>query len=273
MVYNPPVERGEDGEPIKDGGVAVTHPVNPMRRGAYVEQATRATGWAAMYLVGWLLMRLSCYAGLPDDCNLPDEPLEVLTVLLVLLVFSLAQAWFCEIMEERRFRDLSTKVYFPVLLVGAALALSGASRAESLRNSLQDEREDLTTFQVTIFIILLIITVVVLLLHFNEAWKVLPGAHLISGIGVPRVEVREDLLSIYVASRLLILTYFILYAAFSVARDDGWGYQLYLLAWVLSLFAQFKSPVSVFWLAVTTGVFLQGIGAYGIAFLCDERVQ
>lgn len=91
MVYNPPVERGEDGEPIKDGGVAVTHPVNPMRRGAYVEQATRATAWAAMYIVGWLLMRLSCYAGLPDDCNLPDEPLEVLTVLLVLLVFSLAQ--------------------------------------------------------------------------------------------------------------------------------------------------------------------------------------
>lgn len=71
---------------------------------------------------------------------------------------------------------------------------------------------------------------------------------------------REDLLSIYVASRLLILTYFILYAAFSVARDDGWGYQLYLMAWVLSLFAQFKSFVSVFWLAVTTGVFIQGVG-------------
>lgn len=91
MVYNPPVEVGEDGEPIKDGGVALTHPVNPMRRGAYVEQATRATGWAAMYVLGWLLMRLSCYAGLPDDCNLPSEPLEVLTVLLVLLVFALAQ--------------------------------------------------------------------------------------------------------------------------------------------------------------------------------------
>lgn len=72
----------------------------------------------------------------------------------------------------------------------SALALSGASRAESLRNSLQEEREDLTTFQITIFILLLIITVVVLLLHFAEAWKVLPGAHLISGVGVPRVEVR-----------------------------------------------------------------------------------
>lgn len=81
------------------------------------------------------------------------------------------------------------------------------------------------------------------------------------------LQVREDLLSIYVASRLLILTYFILYAAFSVARDDGWGYQLYLMAWVLSLFAQFKSFVSVFWLAVTTGVFLQGIGvSFSLSF-------
>ena len=79
-------------------------------------------------------------------------------------------------------------------------------------------------------------------------------------VSFPTKKVREDLLSIYMASRLLILAYFILYAAFSVARDDGWGYQLYLLAWVLSLFAQFKSFVSVFWLAVTTGVFLQGIG-------------
>lgn len=110
MVYNPPVEVGEDGEPIKDGGVALTHPVNPMRRGAYVEQATRATGWAVMYVLGWLLMRLSCYAGLPDDCNTPSEPLEVLTVLLVLLVFSLAQVsergmwWFGGWFARRRQR-------------------------------------------------------------------------------------------------------------------------------------------------------------------------
>lgn len=87
MVYNPPVER-DGGKPAE---IALTHPVNPMRRSAYVEQATRATGWALLYVVGWLLMRLSCYAGLPNDCNLASEPIDVLTDLLVLLVFSLAQ--------------------------------------------------------------------------------------------------------------------------------------------------------------------------------------
>lgn len=86
-MYNPPVER-DGGKPAE---IALTHPVNPMRRSAYVEQATRATGWALLYVVGWLLMRLSCYAGLPNDCNLASEPIDVLTDLLVLLVFSLAQ--------------------------------------------------------------------------------------------------------------------------------------------------------------------------------------
>lgn len=141
----------------------------------------------------------------------------------------------------------------------SALAISGASRAESFRN-VPEDNEDLSTFQISMFIIMLVITVLVLFAHFVEAWRVLPGAHLISGQGIPRIKIMEDLLSIYVASRLLILAYFLLYVAFSIARDDGWGYQLYLVAWVLSLFAQFKSFISVFWLAVTTGVFLQGIG-------------
>lgn len=90
MVYNPPIVLEADGT-AKVGEIALVHPVNPMRRGAYVEQATRAAAWAILYVICWLLMRLSCYVGLPNDCDLPTEPLEVLTDLLVLLVFSLAQ--------------------------------------------------------------------------------------------------------------------------------------------------------------------------------------
>lgn len=62
---------------------------------------------------------------------------------------------------------------------------------------------------------------------------------------------------------MLILAFFALYIGFSVDRRDGWGYQHYLMAWVLSLFAQFKSTPSVIWLGITTGFFLQGIGVSG----------
>lgn len=146
-----------------------------------------------------------------------------------------------------------------------ALAISGMSREESLISPPNDEN-DMSDFQVTMFVIFLIVTAIFLVYHFAEAWRVLPGAHLISGIGVPRIQIQEDLLSIYVASRMLILTYFILYIAFSIARDDGWGYQHYLMAWVLSLFAQFKAVPSVVWLGLTTGVFLQGIGVSTIRY-------
>lgn len=89
MVYNPPADKStEDGKAVPPAAIV---PVNPMRRGAYVEQAQRATIWAALYVLGWLLMRLSCYIGLPDDCILAEEPLEVLTDFVTLLVFALVQ--------------------------------------------------------------------------------------------------------------------------------------------------------------------------------------
>lgn len=97
-------------------------------------------------------------------------------------------------------------------------------------------------------------------LSWNPSLQVLPGAQLISGQGIPRIQIQEDLLSIYLVSRGFIFGFFVLYLAFSADRSDGWGYQHYLLAWALSLFAQFKAGPSVVWLGLTTGFFLQGIG-------------
>lgn len=144
----------------------------------------------------------------------------------------------------------------------SAVALSGLSLVETLRNN-REPGQRLSSWQITVYVILLIVTAIVVMYHFSEAWKILPGAHLISGTTVPRVQIEEDLLSIYLVSRLLILAFAILYTAFALARDDGWGYSLYLLAWLMSLFAQFKTDISVLWLAITTGIFLQGIGVSG----------
>lgn len=87
MVYNPPV--------IKEGGDAeepVTVTIEPVRMGdAYVEQAKRAAGWITVLLLGWLFQRLLCDFGLPPHCDVPKDALEVLTDLLTLLVFGLAQ--------------------------------------------------------------------------------------------------------------------------------------------------------------------------------------
>lgn len=87
MVYNPPVSK--DGEGGED---PVTVTIEPVRMGdAYVEQAKRAAGWITLLALGWLFQRLMCDFGLPPHCDLPSDALEVLTDLLTLLVFGLAQ--------------------------------------------------------------------------------------------------------------------------------------------------------------------------------------
>ena len=48
-------------------------------------------------------------------------------------------------------------------------------------------------------------------------------------------------------------------------------YHYILVAWVLSLIARFDDYVSIIWLALTTAVFLQGIGAYSLRFLSPWR--
>lgn len=87
MVYNPPVlkEGTEGGEPV-----VVT--VNPARSGdAYIEQAKRAAAWIGLLVICWLFQRLMCHFGLPPNCDLPTDALEVLTDLLALNVFGLTQ--------------------------------------------------------------------------------------------------------------------------------------------------------------------------------------
>lgn len=86
MVYNPPVLKEADGEEP----VVVT--VNPARSGdAYIEQAKRAAAWIGLLVICWLLQRLWCHFGLPPNCDLPKDALEVLTDLLALMVFGLTQ--------------------------------------------------------------------------------------------------------------------------------------------------------------------------------------
>lgn len=92
MVYNPPFLKhaGPDGAgPVEPNAVIVATP--PARREAYIEQAKRAAVWSLVLIVGWLLMRLACHFDLPPDCSLPNDALEVLTDLAVLLIFGLVQ--------------------------------------------------------------------------------------------------------------------------------------------------------------------------------------
>lgn len=95
---------------------------------------------------------------------------------------------------------------------------------------------------------------------------------LISG-GVKEPEKpKVDFHGIYASGRLAVVAWCILFSAFILNEDDGFDYRGGLLAWMLSLIAVFPHPVSYGWLAVTTGVFIEGIGAHRLRFLgCTEQ--
>lgn len=55
-------------------------------------ESRTAAAWAIGVLgSGWLLMRLWCYLDLPKDCEVPVEAMDVITNLVVLLAFGVAQ--------------------------------------------------------------------------------------------------------------------------------------------------------------------------------------
>lgn len=131
-----------------------------------------------------------------------------------------------------------------------------------------------TPFQSTIIIILLILLFGALLYHFRLGWLTLPGAVLISGGGHEKSghgSSGENKFVEYALVALVSILWVVVFGATAFEKGDGWEYHYILVAWVLSLLARFESYVSVIWLAVMTGIFLQGFGAYSLRFLSPWR--
>lgn len=107
--------------------------------------------------------------------------------------------------------------------------------------------------------------------HFAEAWRILPGAYYVSGNVPVKIVIEDNLHRVYNVSRGLILVWALMYAAFAHDADQGWELHYALIAWALSLLAQFKAKPSIVFLAITTAVFVQGFGAYGVDFVCNNN--
>lgn len=131
--------------------------------------------------------------------------------------------------------------------------------------------DDFHTGHIAFSVIMVIILIPIIVWHFAEAWRILPGAYYISGQVPVKVIIETNLHRIYNVSRGLILAFALLYAAFAYDEKEGWELHYVLLAWVFSLLAQFKARPSVAFLAVCSGVFAQGVGAYGVNFLCNAN--
>lgn len=269
MVFNPPQLKVVDKDEIAKWP---TVKIAPQRsKEAYIDQARRAGAWFAVLFIGWLLTRLTCAYDFPPECILSNTALEVLTDLLTLAVFGFCQAWFCEILEERRFRHLYRQFYFGPIYIFTGIILSLLETTDWWEDMRHDQNYNWGSGMTVFSVVMVIFIAVILLWHFAEAWRILPGAYYISGQVPVNIVIETNLHRIYNVSRGLILAYVLLYCAFAIGDDQGWELHYVLVAFCLSLFAQFKAVPSVVFLAITTAVWVQGVGAYGVQFLANNN--
>lgn len=163
----------------------------------------------------------------------------------------------------------------PQLAEISALITSALMQADGFED-LHESGKNFSASEAVVSVILLVVVALMFLYHFFLAWKLLPGGWIGWGLVSGRVPetspspVREHRFLQYLGTALLITVYVMLFAIFARNEKPGWNYHHVLLAWVMSLISTFDDPISVAWLGITTGVFLQGVGAYSFRVLIPD---
>lgn len=156
-------------------------------------------------------------------------------------------------------------------MTNSGLITSGLMESEDFVD-IHESEDNLAAAANVVSTLLVISVILVFFYHLFLCCKLLPGAAFVSGGVTPTADEKApartgNIFAQYAAITLLIAVYAALYGAFAYRRGDGWDYHHILLAWVMSLIASFDDAISVVWLAITTGVFIQGVGAYSFGFL------
>jgi len=217
----------------------------------YKGEYTRMASWL-MILVGlWLITRVTCTFGYPDDCVTESDGATTMNDIQILLLYGFVQAWFIEILYQPRFWYLFSlkRWYFWMVLFGTPPVFSWISSQPIMEFSISSSF-DLSTPMKMILILCAVGFGGWLLFHIGFAFHIY----------------NWDNFLVYLFGRVGVLTFFIFYMIIAYKEYDEYHFHHYWLAWAVSLFASFNHPASLLLLAVSTGIMAQGLGAYHTDF-------
>jgi len=229
-------------------------------RSNYNSSYLRMGLWSLLLIFGWLATRGWCKnAELPYDCIIDEDIVTTMNDLQMLLLYGFVQCFFLDITDSNRFFHLLDphQWYFFVFYFAASIGYSWISSIPELRSSLHS---DLTTLQLSVYIILFALIISVVIFHIYYAYKVYPMRNFIT----------------YVTARLAVVIFYTIFIVEIYKENEdilpGFPkaqvhFHHYFLAWAFSLFAQFNHPVSIIFMAITTAIFVQGVGAYHAEFM------
>ena len=206
--------------------------------------------WLAANSFLFLCMRVAVACGLPYDAKKGWKNARfTLEALNHLLLYACGAAVFAHVLTPRRagrlFGRPANCCLFLSIGVAVGVLFSVVSDVKSLRTSLSTSSGYDTAFVVVLG---LLGGVVVAAFGFQIYLAHHHG-------GVLR----------YLCPRFVLVLVYFAYSWALVENGDSWEFHHYWLAWIGSLFCPFDHPVSIFCLAACTGVFCQGVAAYGTA--------
>lgn len=174
----------------------------------------------------------------------------------IMFTYGLVQAWMCNMLDRERFWHVfhPQRWYFFFVFFGSGPLFSYISDLPFLQTSFSSG-ESYSAGQIVVF------TFAGLLIASGIAWHVLHAWNLFDRLGY-----RQNFW-VYLLSRGGAIFYFLLLGFIAIKDSPTYEIHHYFIAFALSLFGSFSHPTSLIWLAATSGIFVQGIGAYQAKFL------
>eukprot|EP01024_Parvocaulis_polyphysoides_P038172 TRINITY_DN341_c0_g2_i2.p1 TRINITY_DN341_c0_g2~~TRINITY_DN341_c0_g2_i2.p1 ORF type:complete len:229 (-),score=23.80 TRINITY_DN341_c0_g2_i2:933-1619(-) len=208
--------------------------------------------WIAILMALYCMNRLLVRSGLPYD-GIQNEPmLELTRDINQIIQLGGILGWFVNISAPGKLWGMLGKPWFSVLLVGISPLYSWISNLSSLRHSMAD----MNKWSVQMMVV------------FSVGTAVVAGVMLrLSILAYAKYGSRG--LVIYIGSRLLLLGWFFIEI---ILLSDNFRQQIkmhlhhYIILWWVGTWAEFEGDmISETVLAFSTGVFMQGVGAYDAA--------
>ena len=224
------------------------------------KMVVRLLAWVAMNVLVYVGQRLAVAAGLPSDGIDPAgrRATFILASVQMLVLHACGTAIFAHVLapERRLLTRWTANVGFFVVASVTGIVFSALSDLTQLETSLSSKGGESAAY----IAVSCAVTFFILLGLWFHVWYARRST---TKLGVVP----------YLAPRLAVVGAYAAYIIILDFNNDAWELHHYLIAWIGTLFCAFDHPASVVCLAITTGIFVQGLAAYGPAEISDRRAE
>lgn len=223
--------------------------------------------WIMVLTAGYAEARIFCdYLQMPYDC-LDMDPLDLAITYVHMTIYGIAIYWIGNIVIRDRDTDSVLnklkKIYFYPIVLGIIPAFSYLGNMDGLKSSLSvSSMKDWPVASWIVYMVAGLIGLVVIVYHFNVAWKTEDDNENTGCNGY---------FGPYVLNLVIFLVLYtvpIVYVKL-VEPDEPISIEIHhwFLFWFLALFTKFNTWVSITTQALCIGIFIQGFANYGPDFI------